>query len=121
GVAGMSSNLFEPDADSTKWESSKDLNSVDFRARMGLIGAKHQVNLFNKYLWKTVVVNSASEDLRNAYSGNENVDYDYAAKNYLSFATSVSGGLNSLLAFNAGVNVTHQFNKFNFIDSGEMF
>lgn len=121
GVAGASSNQFAPDADSTKWESSKDFNNVDFRARMGLIGAKHQVQLFNKYQWKTVLVNSASEDLRNAYSGNANIEYDYAAKNYLSFSTAVSGALNKMWAFHAGVNVTHQFNKFNFIDSGEMF
>lgn len=121
GVGGVSSNLFAPDADSTKWESSKDFNNVDFKARMGLLGAKHQVRLFNKYQWRTVLVNSASEDLRNAYRDEVNVDYDYVAKNYLSFATAISGGLNKWWAFNAGINLTHQFNKFNFVDSGDLF
>jgi hypothetical protein len=121
GMGGVSSNIFAPDADSTKWESAKDLNNIDFHARMGLVGAKHQVRLWNKYQWKTVLVNSSSEDLRNAYTGNQNVDYDYAAKNYLSFATSLSGDLYKWWAFQLGVNLSHQFTKFNYVDSDEVF
>ncbi|MBX2953581.1 MAG: TonB-dependent receptor [Leadbetterella sp.] len=121
GMGGISSNIFAPDADSTTWESSKDLNNIDFYGRMGLLGAKHSVKLFKKWNLRTVLVNSALENLRNAYSGDENVDYDYSAKNYLSLSTAVSGDLNALWAVNAGVQVSHQFNKFNYIDSDQIF
>lgn len=121
GMGGASSNIFAPDTDSTKWESSKDLSNVDFYGRMGLLGAKHSVKIFRKWNLRSVLVNSALENLRNSYSGNENVDYDYAAKNYLSFSTALSGDLNALWAVNAGVQVSHQFNKFNYIDSDQIF
>lgn len=121
GMGGVSSNIFAPDADSTTWESSKDLNNVDFYGRMGLLGAKHSVKLFKKWNLRSVLVNSAMENLRNAYSGNRNIDYDYSAKNYLSFSTALSGDLNSLWAANAGVQVSHQFNRFNYIDSDAFF
>ncbi len=121
GMGGLSSNIFAPDADSTQWESSKDLNSVDFYGRMGLLGAKHSVRLFKKWNLRSVLVNSALENLRNAYSGNDNVNYDYSAKNYLSFSTALSGDLNRLWALHAGVQVSHQFNRFNIIDSDALF
>lgn len=121
GMGGLSSNEFAPDADSTKWESSKDFANVDFYGRMGLMGAKHNIKLFKKWNLHTVVVNSASENLRNAYRENVNVNYDYSAKNYLSFSTVLSGGLNKLWAASGGVNITHQYSKFNFIDSDQLF
>lgn len=121
GMGGVSSNIFAPDADSTTWESSKDLNNVDFYGRMGLLGAKHSVKFLKKWNLRTVLVNSAQENLRNAYSGNINVDYDYAAKNFLSFSTALSGDLNHLWAVNAGVQLSHQFNRFNYIDSDAFF
>lgn len=121
GMGGLSSNIFAPDADSTTWESSKDLNNIDFYGRMGLLGAKHSVKLLKKWNLRTVLVNSALENLRNAYSGNTNVNYDYSAKNYLSFSTAVSGDLNRLWALNAGVQLSHQFNRFNAMDSDAFF
>ncbi len=121
GMGGVSSNIFAPDADSTTWESSKDLNNIDFYGRMGLVGVRHSVKLLKKWNLRTVLVNSALENLRNAYTGNTNVNYDYAAKNYLSFSTALSGDLNALWAVNAGVQVSHQFNRFNLMDSGDLF
>ena len=121
GMGGLSSNIFAPDADSTQWESAKDLSNVDFYGRMGLLGAKHSVKLFKKWNLRSVLVNSALENLRNAYSGNTNVNYDYSAKNFLSFSTAVSGDLNALWSVNAGVQLSHQFNRFNYIDSDAMF
>ncbi len=121
GMGGVSSNIFAPDADSTVWESSKDLNNVDFYGRMGLLGAKHSVKVLKKWNLRSVLVNSALENLRNAYTGNENVNYDYSAKNYLSFSTALSGDLSPLWAVNAGVQLSHQFNRFNFIDSDSFF
>ncbi|MCD8540982.1 MAG: hypothetical protein LRY55_15410 [Leadbetterella sp.] len=121
GMGGLSSNIFAPDADSTTWESSKDLNNVDFYGRMGPLGAKHSIRIFDNWNLRSVLVNSALENLRNAYTGNENLDYDYNAKNYLSFSTALSGDLNRLWAVNAGIQVSHQYNRYNYIDSDEFF
>lgn len=121
GMGGTSKNIFAPDADSTKWESSKDLTNVDFYGRMGLIGAKHNIRIFKKWNLHSVLVNSALENLRNAYKGNFNINYDYNAKNFLSFNTAISGNINELWALKIGLGLTHQFVRFNIMNSGTGF
>ncbi len=120
GMGGNSKNYFAPDADSTKWESSKDLNNVEFLSRMGLIGAKHNINIFKKWNVHTVLVNSALENLRNAYTQNYNINYDYDAKNVLSFTTSISGYFQDLFALKLGINLTQNYSKFNVINSDSL-
>jgi hypothetical protein len=121
GMGGSSSNEFTPDEDKANWETSKDLSSVDYNGRMGLLGVKHNIKLFKDWNLHTVVVNSAQESLRNQFSGNENIDYDYSARNYTSFNVSASGNLGKLFGVNAGVSGSHQFYKFNFINSDARF
>lgn len=121
GMGGTSANEFKPDEDSSTWETSKDLSSVDFYGRMGLIGMKHSAKVFKNWNLRTVVVNSAQESLRNQYSGNQNIDYDYSARNYTSFNVSATGNVGKLFGLNAGVSGSHQYYKNNFINSSLRF
>lgn len=119
GIGGASSNIFTPDEDPDNWESDKYFTDIVYYSRMGLIGVKHEARLFKTWNLKTVVVNSATETLRNQYTGDINVDYDYQGKNYLSFNTSVAGNLGKYFATSAGVGGSYQIYQFNLINSGD--
>ena len=121
GIGGNSANIFTPDENASAWETEKDLSHVDYYSRMGLIGVKHSIKILKKYHLKTVVINSATEILRNQYNDDGNLDYDYQGRNYLSFNSTASGNLFEQVAVSGGLGGSYQYYKFNFLNSGTQF
>ncbi|KGE89027.1 MAG: TonB-dependent receptor [Phaeodactylibacter xiamenensis] len=64
GVGGLSSNLFEGQADPELRESDKDLFSIDFRSNMGILGATHEQPVGERGLWFTGLGVSAVDQER---------------------------------------------------------
>lgn len=122
-MGGNSSNLYKPDENQKNWESEKDLNNIDFFSRMGVIGMKHKLNLGRNWYLNTVIANSGLENLRNAYTNEPviNNSYSYHAKNIISGSSILTGKLADNLNLRTGINVSHYYNEFNRLNSGNLF
>lgn len=122
GMGGNSNNVFKPNEDATLWESQKDLTNIDFHGRMGVIGLKHTLNINNKSSLKTTLANSGLENLRSIYSKTQavNSDYDYQARNIVSFASNLTGKVKNQNV-SVGVTASQYYNEFNIINSQTRF
>lgn len=121
-MGGISSNLFSPPTNPTDFTSEKDLNSIDFHSRMGLVGLKNTFKINSKWRINTVINNSGLENLRSQYTSDpaSNINYKYQARNILGASSALIGQIKEI-NIKAGLNLTHYFNEFNFINSDENF
>ena len=122
-MGGNSSNLYKPDENPKNWESEKDLNNIDFFSKMGVIGMKHTINLNKNWYLNSVIANSGLENLRSAYTTEPKINnsYSYQAKNIISGSSILTGKLTDNLNLRTGINVSHYYNEFNRLNSGNLF
>ncbi len=64
GMGGLSSNIFESPRDTSLWEFQKDRFDIDHHARMGVLGATHNLAFGSAGSWRTVLAYSAFEKTR---------------------------------------------------------
>ncbi|GGN03584.1 prevent-host-death protein [Dyadobacter beijingensis] len=78
GLGGISSNIFKPEPDSTKWEFYKDSHHIIYKNKMGAAGVTHALPLGRRAVLNTTFVMSGLQTSRAFYKGDTNtVEYAF--------------------------------------------
>jgi len=117
GMAGLSSNIFKAQRDTTQWEVQKDGFDINYKNQMGAAGLTHSLNLGKNILWRTVIVASGLKSKRDAFILNKAsfarflTEADSSKKNRISFSSNVNYKINEQNSLKVGVFVTHQYDE----------
>ncbi|WP_337040593.1 TonB-dependent receptor [Emticicia sp. 17c] len=117
GMAGTSSNIFAGARDTTQWEVQKDGFDINYKNKMGALGATHTMNIGSKVLWRTVLVGSGLESERMGYVLSKSnfqpylVQSDSLTKSRISLTSSLSYKINARNLLKIGAFITHQYDK----------
>lgn len=121
GMAGLSSNVFKAQRDTTQWEVQKDGFDINYKNRMGAAGLTHNLSLGKKLLWQTVVVASGLKNKRDAFILSKAsftrflTEADSSKKNRVSFSSNLKYKLNDYNSLKIGVFATHQYDELSLI------
>jgi len=107
GMGGLSSQKFNNEKDSSKWESTGDRFSFDFVTNTGILGLTHQIQVGKSSTWRNVLAVSGSKVSDISY---------YTQDNYEDFESNNQTVENKRLTFNSVL--TKRFNKHNTIRAG---
>ncbi|MBA4853307.1 TonB-dependent receptor [Emticicia sp. BO119] len=114
GMAGLSSNYFAGQRDTTLWEVQKDGFDINYTNKMGALGATHSRIIGDKLLWKTTLVGSGLESVRKGYVLSKSnfqrylTQSDSVSKGRISLTSSFSYKINSKNLLKVGAFITHQ-------------
>jgi hypothetical protein len=113
GMGGLSSNLFTGVRADSLREEQKERFDIDFRSRMGAIGATHSLLLGNRTLWRSAVAASgiSSERFGDFIQDNQQlrrVEEDEVTQGKFSVTTSLSHQFNARHDLTVGAFYTEQ-------------
>lgn len=114
GMAGLSSNYFAGQRDTTQWEVQKDGFDINFTNKMGALGATHSKNIGDRLLWRTVLVGSGLESVRKGYVLSKSnfqrflTQSDSVTKGRISLSSSLSYKINAKNLLKIGAFITRQ-------------
>ncbi|WP_229239263.1 TonB-dependent receptor [Emticicia agri] len=114
GMAGLSSNYFAGQRDTTLWEVQKDGFDINYTNKMGALGATHSINIGDKLLWRTTLVGSGLESVRKGYVLSKSnfqrylTQSDSVYKGRISFTSSLGYKINTRNLLKVGAFITHQ-------------
>lgn len=117
GMAGLSSNVFEAQRDTTQWEVQKDGFDIYYKNRMGAAGLTHSLNVGKKLLWKTVIAASGLKNTREGYVLSKVnfqrflIQADSSIRAKASVTTNLSYKFNDFANLKVGVFVTRQYDE----------
>ena len=117
GMGGVSNNIYEGLRDTSAWKVQKDGFDINYRNKMGSVGATHAVNIGKKILWRTVLAASGLTNARQEYILSKRTlqrfrtQEDSTVRNKISFSTSLNYKLNAQNSLKLGVFVTHQYDQ----------
>ena len=74
GMAGASNNSFKTERDTALWEFQKDRYDIDFKSKMGAIGATYSMPVGKNGIWRTSAIASAVESKREGKLLDENLE-----------------------------------------------